>query len=110
MNRQLTRNDFKKEVIDNSGLSLVHFTKEWNGACQIILPVYEELARSYRGQVNFFTVDIEKESGLENQYGVMELPTILFFHRGEVIDHITGLVPKNAIITKIETALTTASN
>lgn len=108
MKQPLSKTTFKKEVVDSTGLALVHFTTEWNGACQIISPVYEELARSYTGQVGFYTVDVEKETGIDTEYGVMELPTILFFKSGRVIDHITGLIPKNLIIAKIENALTTS--
>lgn len=101
----ISRKDFKKEVIDCRSLTLVQFTLEWSGACQIISPIYEELASSYRGQAKFVTVDVEKERGIDNEYGVMELPTILFFKSGKVIDHVKGLTPKNVMIGKIENAL-----
>ena len=110
MSRPLTKEEFKKQVINNSRLVLVHFKTEWSGACQIIAPVFEELSKSYTGQASFYTVDIEKEAGIDNEYGVMELPTILFFSRGEVIDHATGLIPKNVMIKKIETALASSLN
>jgi thioredoxin 1 len=106
MNRLISRQEFKKEVIESIRLSLVQFRIEWSGACQIISPMYEELAAAYRGQVNFFTVDVETEMGFENEFGVVELPTILFFKSGLVIDHIKGLVPRNVMVTKIENALT----
>ena len=106
----ISKADFRKEVIDSKGLALVQFKKEWNGACQIISPVYEELAKSYKGQAKFFTIDVEKETGIDNQFGVVEYPTILFFKSGDVIDHVTGLVPKNMMISKIENALTSAFN
>lgn len=101
----ISKADFKREIIENGNLSLVQFKLEWSGACQIISPVYEELARSYRGLVNFFTVDVEKEAGLDDEYGIMELPTILFFDSGKVIDFVTGLAPRNVMIHKIENAL-----
>ena len=110
MNRMITKKEFKKEVIDGRSLSLVQFTLEWSGACQIISPMYNELATSYKGQAKFFTVDVEKEMGIDNEYGITELPTILFFKSGKVIDHITGLTPKNVMISKIENALTTELN
>jgi thioredoxin 1 len=110
MNRSISKKEFKKEVIESMSLSLVQFIIEWSGVCQIISPVYEELANSYKGQVNFFTVDVEKESGLDDKYGVMELPTILFFKSGKVIDHITGLTPKKVMISKIENALSNRLN
>ena len=106
----ISKKEFKNEVIDNMNLSLVQFKIEWSGACQIISPIYEELAASYKGQANFFTVDVEKEKGIDGDYGIMELPTILFFKNGKVVDHITGLIPKNTMITKIENALASALN
>lgn len=105
MTKELTIQSFKQEVLDNNKLSIVHFRKHWNGSCQIIAPIYEELARSYKGQADFFQVDIEEQKGLETEYGIMEVPTILFFKRGLVVDHSTGLIPKNILIHKIENAL-----
>jgi thioredoxin 1 len=105
MNKMISEKEFKKEVIESMSLSLVQFTLEWSGACQIISPMYEELASSYKGQAKFFTVDVEKESGIDGEYGIIELPTILFFKNGKVIDHIKGLTPKNVMISKIENAL-----
>ena len=105
MNRTISGLEFKKEVIGSMALSLVQFKTEWSGACQIISPIYEELAASYKGLAKFFTVDIENEPGVEQEFGILELPTILFFKNGTVIDHVTGLAPKNVIITKIEKAL-----
>jgi thioredoxin 1 len=110
MNKMISKKEFKKEVIDSMSLSLVQFTLEWSGACQIISPMYEELASSYKGQAKFFTVDVEKESGIDNEYGIMELPTILFFKSGKVVDHTKGLTPKNVLISKIENALTKELN
>ena len=106
----ISKSNFKKEVISNAGLTLVQFKKEWNGACQIISPIYEELANSYKGQVNFFSIDVEQEKGIDRDYGVKEIPTILFFRNGEVIDYIAGLTPKNVMITKIENALSSTLN
>lgn len=105
MNKRISGTEFRKEVMESRVLSLVKFKTDWSGTCQIISPVYEELASYYQGQVNFFNVDIEKDPGLENEYGVVELPTILFFRKGKIIDHVAGLVPKNVMISKIETAL-----
>lgn len=105
MSKKLTRQEFKKEVMESQALSLVKFKIEWSGACQIISPIYEELSKSYTGTVNFFTIDVEKETGIDKEYGVIEIPTILFFKRGRLVDHVSGLVPKNVVITKIENAL-----
>ncbi|HEY0751486.1 MAG TPA: thioredoxin domain-containing protein [Chitinophagaceae bacterium] len=105
MTRNLSGKELRQEIIASTELSLVQFKIEWSGACQIISPIYEELAASYNGQAKFYTVDLETENGIDNEYGILELPTILFFKSGRVIDHITGLTPKNIMIKKIENAL-----
>lgn len=92
-------------VINSNQLSLVKFKTEWSGPCQIIEPVYKDVASSYRGVVNFFIVDVEHEKGLDEMYGVIELPTILIFKKGKVVDYAKGLTSKNTLVAKIENAL-----
>lgn len=109
MTRLISKKDFKDSIIDSTNLALVQFKMDWSGACQIISPIYEELATSYRGQAKFFIVDVESEKGIDKEYGITELPTILFFRNGKIVDHITGLTPKNVMISKIENALSLES-
>ena len=106
----INKSNFKKHVIESTNLTLVQFKTEWNGACQIAAMIYADLAKSYKGVANFYTVDIEKENELDSEYGISELPTILFFKSGEVIDHVVGLIPKNILISKIENALINSAN
>lgn len=103
--KQITRTEIRKEVLSSNQLSLVKFKTDWSGTCQILEPVFNDLANSYRGVVNFYTVDVESEKGVEAEYGIMELPTILFFRSGKIIDHTVGLTSKNKLITKIENAI-----
>jgi thioredoxin 1 len=110
MNRTLSIVDFRTRVLESVNLSLVQFAIEWSGACQIISTIFEEVASAYAGQAGFFTIDVENESTISNEFGVREFPTILFFKSGKVVDHITGLVPKNVMISKIENALSTDLN
>jgi thioredoxin 1 len=103
----LSKTNFKTEIMKTNNLSVVQFKVEWSGACQIIDPVYKELSKSYKGQVNFFSVDADKERDLYREFGISELPTILFFKSGQLIDHAVGLTSKNKLIAKIENALAT---
>jgi len=106
MNKMIPMTLFKEEVIESRKLSLVQFRTEWSGACQIILPLYEDLAKAYKGIVDFFSIDAEQERGLEKEFGVREFPTILFFKNGQLVDHAVGLTPKTMLVAKIENALT----
>jgi thioredoxin 1 len=110
MNKMIGKKEFKIEVVESLHLSLVQFKTEWNGASQIVSMIYEDLAKSYKGSANFFTVDAEKEIHLGKEYGINEIPTILFFKSGKVIDYASGLIPKNVLITKIENALSSSKN
>jgi len=110
MHKAIGRKEFTTHVVESITLSLVQFKTEWNGACQIVSMIYEDLAKAYKGTANFFTVDVEEEVHLGREYGINEIPTILFFKSGKVIDYATGLVPKNVLISKIENALSPSKN
>ena len=105
MNIEITIKEFEKEVLAGSHLSIVQFKTAWNGACEIIAPVYEDLANSYTNVAKFFTIDADKEKKVSNQFRINETPTILFFQNGVVIDYVIGLISRNTLITKIENAL-----
>jgi thioredoxin 1 len=109
MSRTITRSHLQKEVINSGHLSLVHFRTDWSGACHIIAPVYEELSISYKDMADFFSIDVEQETGIGTELGVPEIPTILFFRDGKVVDHVVGLISRTTLINKIEHALTTTS-
>lgn len=108
MNKLIGKKEFMNEVAGSMALNLVQFKTEWNGACQIVAMIYDDLAKSYKGLANFFTVDMETENLLAKECGVNEVPAILFFKNGKIIDHAMGLIPKNVLISKIENALSTS--
>jgi thioredoxin-like negative regulator of GroEL len=105
MPTQLTNSNFNSIINTVKHLALVQFKTEWSGASQIIAPMYNELAKSYKGVVSFFMIDADVEKDLYHQYRIMELPTILFFRNGFLIDNAVGLVSKTMLKRKIEKAL-----
>lgn len=105
MNIAITKKEFKEDVLKSMHLTVVQFKTEWNGACQIIAPIYEDLAKSYNGHVRFYTIDADKEKTVLKKYGITETPAILFFQNGNVVDYAFGLISRNTLISKIETAL-----
>ena len=104
MNKAIKGELFAKEVA-KAGLAIVQFKTEWNGGCQIMAPVYEELSRHYSSKAKFFTIDTDEEKSIAKEYRIKELPTIMIFRKGELIDIIVGLTPKNILIAKIEEAI-----
>jgi thioredoxin 1 len=104
------KNRFTREATNNSTLTLALFKTEWNGACQIVSMIYEDLAKSYQGKIHFYTVDQEEEPALAGEFGIQEVPAILFFKEGQLVDHAVGLTAKNVLISKIESALNPSNN
>lgn len=102
MYKEVSEKDFALKVVNSPSLAVVKFRKTWNGACQIIEPVYSDLSKKYKDQAQFYSVDIEKASALEKQYSITEVPTILFFKGGQLLDHSIGLTSRNVLIDKIE--------
>jgi thioredoxin 1 len=105
MNKLLTEKTFKKRVLENKLPSAVLFKAEWNGACEIIAPVFEQLAAAYQKRIRLYTIDSDNEPVIAEMYGVMDLPAILFFKHGQVVDYIKGLVPKETLTEKINNVL-----
>ncbi len=96
---------FKKDVLETSGITVVKFYADWSGTSQMMMPAFEQLAESYKSSARFFKVDIDNNPLLKQNYGVMELPTILFFQNGNIVDHVSGMISRNALMAKMENSL-----
>jgi thioredoxin 1 len=105
MKNLISENTFKEQVMLKQGLHIVNFFAGWNGPSQMMLPVFAQLAESYNNRSGFYSVDIDKNPLLKAEYGIMELPTILFFDNGKLVDHISGIISKSDFIAKLENTL-----
>ncbi len=99
----LRPNGFQDEVVNSSQPVVVDFYADWCGPCKMIEPVIHELSKEYEGRVKFVKVDTDANQELASQFGIMSIPTVMFFSKGKVEDMIVGAVPSNVIKSKIET-------
>jgi thioredoxin 1 len=93
---------FESEVLKSERPVLVDFWAEWCGPCKAIAPVFEELAREYKGKVVFAKVDVERNPQVAALLGVRSIPTMIMFSRGEEKERIIGTFPKSQIQKKID--------
>lgn len=101
----LTNTNFKQEVIDSGKLFMVDFWAPWCGPCLAIAPSVEELATEYEGRAAIGKVNIDENQEIALEYGIRSIPTLLFFRGGELIDHVVGALPKNALAKKLDSLL-----
>lgn len=98
MLKHLTVNDFDSTVA--TGGVLVDFYANWCGPCKMVAPVLEGLAELHP-DVTICKVNVDEEMDLARRFGVMSIPTLLFFKDGELVDKVVGALPKPALEAKL---------
>ncbi len=68
----------------------------------MIAPIVDELAKEYAGKMKIGKVDVDNNSAVASKYGVMSIPTLIFFKNGKIMDQVSGALNKSALKQKIE--------
>jgi len=100
--QHFTNANFKKDVLGSDLPVLVDFWAAWCGPCKMIAPLIDELAKEYAGKMRIGKVDVDANPKIATEYGVMSIPTIIFFKKGKVMSQLVGAVSKPGLKRKIE--------
>jgi len=101
MTIEVNDSNFEQVVLKSDKPVLVDFWAEWCGPCRMIGPLVEELSDDYNGRAVFAKVDVDSSPGVASKFGIRNIPTILFFKKGEVVDKQVGAVPKSNLEAKL---------
>ena len=96
---------FKAEVLESEIPVLVDFTADWCGPCKMMAPMLVELAEEWEGKIKVLKLNVDEDKEIAVGYGVMGIPTLMLFIRGEVAERLTGYKPKKKLVKKLGTYL-----
>ena len=101
----LTDKNFNVIVLKSSKLIIVEIGAVWCGTCHIMTPILEKVADHYKEKIEIGLLDITYNEDIAREYGVTELPFLLFFKNGELIDHIIGAVSTQVLKKRVKILL-----
>ena len=81
---------------------IIYFSAEWCGPCRMVGPVVEELAKDYEGRAIIGKVNVDNNPEISMKFGIRNIPALLFFKNGEIVDKQIGAVPKNVLAQKLD--------
>lgn len=98
-----------EQIIAGDKPVLVDFWADWCAPCKMIGPIVEELAGDYEGKAVVGKLDVQENSQVPLKFGIRNIPTLLIFKNGQLVDKQVGVVPKNVLAQKLNNAITVAA-
>ena len=93
----INKNNFQNEIMDSEKPVLLDFWAPWCAPCRMLAPVVEEIANE-RADIKVGKINIDEQSELANKFGIMSIPTLVVMKNGKIVQQVSGVRPKNAIL------------
>ena len=101
MVKEITKDNFDKEVIAANGKVLVDFWASWCGPCMMLGPIVDEVSEKH-DNVKFCKVNCDNDRELALEYGINAIPCLLVFENGEIVNRSVGLVEEQDIVNLVK--------
>ena len=100
--KNITDENFEKELIKSEKMTLVDFWAEWCGPCKQVAPILDEISNEMSDQIVIAKHNIDEQPNIPTKYGVRGIPTMLIFKGGELISTKVGASTKSNIVSWIK--------
>ena len=90
------------ELLQDGKLVIVDFWAVWCGPCRMLSPLLDEVEEEMADKVTVVKVNVDDADEIAMKYRIMNIPTLLFFKGGQVVDEVVGAIPKAAMKAKFE--------
>jgi len=100
--KNISDEEFKKEVLDAKGLVLIDFWAEWCGPCRQLGPILEEVSKEMGAKVKVLKMNVDEAPQTASQFGIRSIPTMFLFKNGKQVDAKVGLNNKQTLVSWID--------
>ena len=102
---EVTDATFNEVVLQSEKPVMVDFWAAWCGPCRMVAPIMDQLTSEFEGKATIAKVDVDANQEFAAKYGVRNIPTVLVFKNGEVVEKQVGVAPKATYVQKIDAHL-----
>jgi thioredoxin 1 len=93
--RHITQDEFENEIAQ--GYTFVDVWAPWCGPCLMLGPIVDELAGEWEGKVKVIKLNADESADITERFGIQNIPTMLLFKDGQIVDKLIGALPKSSI-------------
>ncbi|MGH2622424.1 MAG: thioredoxin [Sphingobacterium sp.] len=102
---EITDSNFDEVVLKSDKPVLIDFWAEWCGPCRAVGPLVDEISSEYEGKAVIGKVNVDNNPDISVRYGIRNIPALLYFKNGEIVDKQIGAAPKSILVEKLENQL-----
>ena len=97
----INKNNFQNEIMDSEKTVLLDFWAPWCAPCRMVVPIIEEIAGE-RSDIKVGKINVDEQPELASKFGIMSIPTLVVMKNGKIVQQVSGVRPKNAILEMLQ--------